>query len=174
MSLASRPSTLQAAHGHQQGKAAVQPAGDAQHAALGVGVLHSLSKSLGLNAQNQLAPLRAGRSCPGARRAWGRPGGSGRVSAGCSSEFHRRYIRPSRGIKVVLRLALLHQTTQVQFGHGIRARERRGVGQQACRSRQSGCARRTSCRWCSRHGLRRRRGSAHSRRALCPQTSSRR
>ncbi len=59
MSFASRPSTLQARTATKQGQAAVQPAGDTNYGALGVGVFHTLGKALSLDAQNQLAALGA-------------------------------------------------------------------------------------------------------------------
>ena len=119
---------LTGAHGHQQGQAAVQPAGDTQHAALGVGVLHALGKALGLDAQNQLAPLGAGRGVLRHKRRAGDRAGQ--------RQLHGRQLKFHSGVAVRFRhkrrvaLALLHHAAQVQLSHGILARKRCSVGQQ--------------------------------------------
>ena len=119
---------LAGAHGHQQGQTTVQPAGDADHPAFGVGMLHPLGKALCLNAQDQLTALGAGGSV---LRHEGRAGDRAR-----QGKADRRQIKFYRGIASRFRhkgrvaLTLLHHAAKIQLGHGSLACKGGGVGQQ--------------------------------------------
>ena len=118
---------LAGAHRHQQGKAAVQPAGDAHHSALGVGMLHPLGKPLGLDAQNQLAALGAG---GGVLRHKRRGGNRARQADFRVTQFKfHGGVAGGFGAEACVAHTLLLQAAYVQLGHGGAARKRAGFAQ---------------------------------------------
>ena len=119
---------LAGTHGHQQSQTAVQSAGDAQHGALGVGMLDALGEALRLDAQDQLTAFGTGGGILGHKRRGGDLPRQG--------QFHRRQLKLHAGVPGGLRhkggvaLALLHHAVQIQLGHSGAAFKGGSLGQQ--------------------------------------------
>ena len=120
---------LHGAHCHQQGKTAVQAAGNANDRCFCVGVFQPLGKAIGLHLQNQLAPGGA------ALRVAGHKGG-GVNAAGehrffrCKVKFHRD-IALGAVLKAGVAGTLGFHALAVQLGLGVVTRKGRGLCQNA-------------------------------------------
>ena len=120
---------LHGAHCHQQGKAAVQTAGNANDRRFGASVFQPLGKAIGLHFQDQLAPGGTALRVAGHK-------GRGVDAAGehrflrCKIKFHRD-IALGAVLKAGVAGALGFHALAVQLGLGVVARKGRRLGQNA-------------------------------------------
>ena len=119
---------LHGADGHQQSKAAVQPAGDADDRRFGVGVFQPLGKAVGLHLQDQFAALGAALGVAGNEGGGVHPAGQHGVGGG-QAELHR-HIAVGGGFKAGVAGPLGLQPLTIQLGLGAAARKGSRLGQQ--------------------------------------------
>ena len=120
---------LHGAHCHQQGKTAVQAAGNANDRCFCVGVLQPLGKAVGLHLQNQLAAGGAALRVTGHKGCGVNAAGEHRFLR-CKVKFHRDVALGSvlkAGVAGTLGLHAL----AVQLGLGVVARKGRSLGKDA-------------------------------------------
>ena len=120
---------LHGAHCHQQGKTAVQAAGNANDRCFCVGVLQPLGKAVGLHLQNQLAAGGAALRVTGHKGCGADAAGEYRFLR-CKVKFHRD-VALGAVLKAGVAGTLGFHALAVQLGLGVVARKGRSLGKDA-------------------------------------------